>query len=55
MDATVTLSGGMAFDVAIGPHHFTLDAKPEEGGQDLGPTPKPPSSSPRSPAAPRWT
>lgn len=41
MDATVTLTSGMAFDVAIGPHHFTIDAKASDGGSDLGPTPKP--------------
>lgn len=40
MDSTVTLTEGMAFDVAIGEHHFTIDAKPEHGGEDSGPSPK---------------
>lgn len=31
----------MAFDVEIGGHHMTLDAKPEIGGENRGPSPKP--------------
>jgi putative redox protein len=41
MEATVRLTSGMAFDVEIGPHHLTIDANPKDGGNDLGPTPKP--------------
>jgi putative redox protein len=40
MDSTVTLKDGMAFDVAIEDHHFTIDAHAEVGGQGLGPPPK---------------
>jgi putative redox protein len=40
MDSTVTLTDGMAFDVAIGDHHFVIDAKAEHGGADKGPSPK---------------
>jgi len=40
MESTVTLTEGMAFDAAIGEHHFMIDAKPEVGGMDKGPPPK---------------
>lgn len=30
----------MAFDVDFGEHHITLDAKPEAGGENRGPSPK---------------
>ena len=32
--------GGMAFETNIGGHTITIDANPEFGGQDLGPSPK---------------
>ena len=41
MKSTVTLREGMTFDVAIDDHRFTIDAKPEHGGRDQGPSPKP--------------
>lgn len=41
MQSTLTHTGGMAFDVEIGGHHFIVDAGPEVGGNDLGPRPKP--------------
>lgn len=37
---TVAWKAGMAFDVALDGHSFTVDAKPEMGGADLGPRPK---------------
>ena len=40
MESTLTWTEGMAFDVAIEGHHFPIDAKPEHGGQNLGPSPK---------------
>jgi putative redox protein len=41
MQTTLTHTGGMAFDVEIEGFHFTVDAAPEVGGNDLGPRPKP--------------
>ncbi|TNE89639.1 MAG: OsmC family peroxiredoxin [Deltaproteobacteria bacterium] len=40
MNSTLTHTDGMAFDVAIGEHSFTIDAKPEHGGHGTGPNPK---------------
>ncbi len=38
--ASVTLREGMAFDVAVDGHSFTVDADPAFGGAELGPRPK---------------
>lgn len=40
MESSVTWKSGMAFEVALDGHRFTLDAAPGDGGQDLGPRPK---------------
>ena len=37
---TVAWQAGMAFAVELDGHSFTVDAKPEGGGADLGPRPK---------------
>lgn len=37
---TVTWQAGMAFTVELDGHAFTVDAKPEVGGGNLGPRPK---------------
>ena len=39
-ESTVTFTDGMAFDVAIEGHSFSIDAEPELGGRDAGPRPK---------------
>lgn len=31
--------GGMKSETVVGPHRFTLDAPPEAGGGDEGPSP----------------
>jgi len=36
----VTWKGGLAFDVKLGEHRFSLDTSREHGGHDLGPSPK---------------
>jgi len=41
MDSTVTWKGEMAFDAEVEGFGFVIDAAPEHGGKDLGPTPKP--------------
>lgn len=40
MQSTVTLQDGMAFDVELDGHRFTIDADAQFGGQDKGPRPK---------------
>ena len=40
MHGTVTHTGNMAFEVALGGHTFPIDAKPEHGGEGTGPNPK---------------
>jgi putative redox protein len=37
---TVTWQAGMAFTVELDGHSFSVDAKPEVGGEDRGPRPK---------------
>ncbi len=39
-ESTVTLTQGMAFDVAIDGHTLTIDAESQFGGADAGPRPK---------------
>lgn len=39
-ETTLSFLGGMAFDVELNGHHFTLDAEEEFGGTDRGPRPK---------------
>jgi len=34
-------TGGMSFDIELQGHSITVDAAPEVGGRDLGPSPKP--------------
>jgi len=41
VQSTLTYKDGLAFDVELGGHHFTLDASPQYGGRDLGPKPMP--------------
>lgn len=36
----VTYTDGMAFDVELQGHHFTVDAEAQVGGSDRGPRPK---------------
>jgi len=36
-----TYNEGMQFDIAINQHHFTIDANIENGGANVGPSPKP--------------
>lgn len=40
MDSIITWKSGMAFDASLDGFHFTIDAKPEHGGQGAGPSPK---------------
>lgn len=40
MESKVVWKQGMAFDVHLDGHVFTIDADEKVGGQDLGPTPK---------------
>ena len=40
MDSTITWKSGMAFDASLDGFHFTIDAKPEHGGNGEGPSPK---------------
>jgi putative redox protein len=40
MQSTVRLNENMAFDVEAEGHRFLIDAKPEHGGENRGPTPK---------------
>lgn len=40
MESSVTWKDGMAFDVALDGHTFTIDADDEFGGRNLGPRPK---------------
>ena len=39
--SVVTWLDGMAFDVEVNGHHFTIDAEERVGGKDRGPRPKP--------------
>ena len=39
-ETTLTWQGGMAFDVELDGHHFTIDAEEQFGGTDRGPRPK---------------
>ena len=39
-ETTLSFKGGMAFDVELHGHHFTVDADAQFGGQDTGPRPK---------------
>jgi putative redox protein len=38
---TVVWTDGLSFDAELQGHHIVMDASPEFGGRDLGPTPKP--------------
>lgn len=40
MESKATWKDGMAFDVELDGHHFTIDATDKVGGRDLGPRPK---------------
>ena len=39
-ETTLTFQDGMAFDVELEGHHFTVDANEQFGGKDTGPRPK---------------
>jgi len=41
MKSSVTLKEGMCFEVALGEHHFLIDADEKFGGMNKGPRPKP--------------
>ncbi|MEQ1571921.1 MAG: OsmC family protein [Myxococcota bacterium] len=40
MESTLRYTNGMAFEVSLDGHTFTIDAAPEHGGADQGPRPK---------------